>query len=68
MTDISDTLDSSYESDMERITAFVEVVRKQDNCGRPTPGTKYEFSCEAFGEGYNQLYRQLATTINGSGN
>jgi hypothetical protein len=48
------------------ILDFVERYRRENNIA-PSRGRKFELSCEAFGEGYNLLYRQLIPTIEGSG-
>lgn len=52
------------DAEMKIIYDFVEVYRKKQGIV-PTPGRKIELSCEAFGEGYNLLYRQLILTTNG---
>lgn len=49
------------EKKIKQIIAWVRKYRKENDI-TPTPGLKYELSCEAFGEGHNLLFRQLVTT------
>lgn len=56
----------SLETEMRIIENFVEKYRTE-HCIEPTSGVKPELSCEAFGECYNLLYRQLITTVNSDG-
>ncbi|MFH1637962.1 MAG: hypothetical protein ABIB71_06055 [Candidatus Woesearchaeota archaeon] len=49
--------------EMKEITDFVEKYREKNGI-TPTPGSKYEPSCEHSGEGYNLLYCQLINTVN----
>ena len=56
----------SLESELQIITEYVEEYRVRYHI-TPTSGVKSELSCLAFGEGYNLLYCQLITTLNGGG-
>lgn len=56
----------ALEDEMQIITGYVEQYRR-DYAITPTFGVKPEFSCFAFGEGYNLLYTQLIPTVTGSG-
>jgi hypothetical protein len=55
-----------YLTEMSLIEGYVKSYRIENKI-IPTPERKIEFSCFAFGEGYNLLYRQLTTTTIGEG-
>lgn len=65
MANLESDLGCDSASELAQIRDYVYLYRT--NYGvNPSPGVKYEFSCENFGEGWN-LLNQLIFTVDGSG-
>lgn len=56
---------TEMEFELALIREYVHTYRAHHGVN-PSPGVKYEFSCEAYGEGWN-LLNQLIFTAKGSG-